>query len=269
MKETKRTARLFVIQIVGLSLLLLSAAQARSEETGRLTGTVMTKSGVPLAGGTIYLFSESSGPPPSVTKYWRVPDEAFPIEDTGRFAAKVPEGRYFLGAIKKSFPEQLGPPQDGDLFFISQDDTGLPHIHAVKKGEQADIGVVREAVPFSRSSIVKEGITSFEGMVTDADGKPLEGALVFGFLSESMIGRPLYVSDRTGKDGRYLLRLAQGGTYYLRVRSHYGGGPPVEGEIMGVYGERAAMSIKTGESKKNVDIKTSKFPGRGPKKETK
>ena len=72
----------------------------------------------------------------------------------------------------------------------------------------------------------EEGITGIEGKVVNADGKPAEGVSVFAYLSPKMIGRPLFTSDRTGPDGKFLLRVANGGSYYLKARDGYGGGPP-------------------------------------------
>lgn len=250
---------------------LTGAAFAHDEpqavKRGTISGQIMSKSGGPMAGGTVFFFNDASGPPPSSSRYWRVPDEAFEVDNNGRFTAELSEGKYYLGAIRKLTGEPIGPPQEGDLFFISQDKTGKPKQHVLKKGETMDIGIVAEAAPFSRATLAKEGITSVEGAILDAEDKPVEGVLVFAFMTQNMVGRPLFISDKTGRDGRYLLRVYEGGKYYLRVRSNYGGGPPAEGEIMGVYRDNEPVVVKTGESKKGVNIKASKFPGRGPKKE--
>jgi hypothetical protein len=129
------------------------------------------------------------------------------------------------------------------------------------------VGIL-EATPFNSASLAKEGLTAIEGTVLDVDGKPVEGILVFAFTTQTIVGRPLFVSDRTGKDGKYRLRVAEGGTYYLRLRENYGGGPLKDSELKGVYGDKepaSAIVIKSGEILKDIDIKAMRFQGRGPK----
>jgi hypothetical protein len=74
----------------------------------------------------VYFFNEKAGPPPSATRYWRVPGEAFGTDGNGRFVAEIPEGRYYMGAIRKNSGEPVGPPGNGDPFFVSQDEKGNP-----------------------------------------------------------------------------------------------------------------------------------------------
>lgn len=233
---------------------------------GTLSGQVIEKGGGPLHDGMVFFFNSAEGPAPSSTHYWRLPSEAFRIDKNGRFTAELIEGQYYLGAMKKLSGELFGPPAEGDLFFISQDEQGKPKLHSVKKQETRDLGILA-AIPFRRSQLAKEGITSIAGVVKDADGRPMEGVLVFAFVTQSMVGRPYFVSDKTDADGRYLMRVHEGGKYFLRVRGNYGGGPPAAGEPMGVYGEREPVTVKTDEHLKGIDIITMKFPGRGPKKE--
>jgi hypothetical protein len=56
-----------------------------------------------------------------------------------------------------------------------------------------------------------------------------------------------------------------GGTYYLRARDIYGGGPPVPGSIIGQYGgnEPQGVVVNTGEITKGIDITVDRFKGRG------
>lgn len=77
-----------------------------------------------------------------------------------------------------------------------------------------------------------------------------------------MSGQPLAVSDRTDAQGRYLLRLPGGGEVYLRVRDNYGGGAPVGGGIMGVYGDAAPRPVPAvgGKVLEGIDIATLRIP---------
>lgn len=258
----------FLFAIVSTVLLLCAAASAQEVKKGTLTGQIMIKGNGPMAGGMVFLFNDASGPPPSVDKYWRVPDNVVKINAEGKFSADLPAGKYYLGAKKAKAGKDIGPPQEGDLFYAFSVEKGMPKAFKVEEGKKTDVGVIAEATAF-RKDLVKfdNGITAIEGVIIDGDNKPVQGALVFAYIASSMVGRPLFASERTGKDGRYILRVHEGGSYYLRVRSLYGGGPPAEGEIIGAYGttEPVAVKVKTGEKLKDVTINVKRFAGRGVK----
>ncbi len=242
--------------IMGLVLCCAAVVHAEKGETatGTVTGIIGIKSGGPMMNGTIFFVDEKSGPPPSATRYWRVPTHAFRINEQAQFTAVLPEGTYFVGAIERKSGETLGPPQEGDYFFISLDKKGNPKKLTVWKGSTIDLGMVVEAVPFRRETLEKKGITSIQGTIRDDSGKPREGIAVFAFTSPTMLGRPLFVSERSDKNGRYALRLADGGKYYLRARVNYGGGPPSADELMGVYKGGRPVVVTKGQTRKGADI---------------
>lgn len=250
-----------------------SGVSAEDVNTGTVIGKAMIKDGQPMANGVVYFFNDASGPPPSDDKYWRVPDEIITTDAAGNFTAKLVEGKYYVGAIKRSKSasgQEVGPPQQGDLFLPLHSENGNPKLLIVSTGKTTDLGTVTGAYPFQKKTPkTKDGITAIEGKVTDARGKPVEKALVFAFLTPAMVGRPLFVSERTGKDGKYVLRVHQGGSYYLKVRDVYGGGALKAGDILGSYGQKQplAVAVKTGSTVKGVDITGIRFPGAGPKKQ--
>jgi hypothetical protein len=243
-------------------------AFAEETKVGSLSGKVMIREGVPMANGVVFVFNSTSGPPPSSDKYWRVPDEIVKTDADGRFVAKLADGTYYIGAIQRKSGDDIGPPQEGDLFLPFHGE-GTPRSHVVSNGSASDIGVITGATPFRKASIkLKEGITAIEGKITDSRGNPVQGAFVFAFLTPAMVGKPLFVSERTGKDGKYLLRVDQGRDYFLKTRNTYGGGAMKAGEFMGSYGQEkpVAVKAKTGEISKGVNITGIRFPGQGPNK---
>ena len=245
-------------------------ATAGEVETGTVTGILKIKQGGPMAGGTVFFFKESTGPAPSIDRYWRIPDETATIDSEGKFTANLVAGTYYFGAIKRASGSEFGPPREGDYFLSVTDGKGKPRKFVVKSGGTVNVGTIADAVPHKQSNVKdQQGITAIEGAVTDLDGKPVEGIIVFAFTMPGMVGKPLFVSDRTGNDGKYVLRLQSGGTYYLRAREVYGGGAPKTGEFMGGLGkgEAAKVVVKTGETIAGIDLKGSRFEGRGPKKE--
>ena len=239
---------------------LIAAVIASAQVAGKgiITGKLMLKDGRPMSGGSVFFFHDATGPRPSEERYWRVPDAVAPIGDGGRFSMELPPGKYYVGAMKRiSAEKNVGPPGEGDYFLKGQDAGGNPKPFFVKQGETTDIGTIAEGVPF-KMEVVKygEGITSIEGVVRDPDGKPVEGAAIFGYKKQAARGKPLFASDKTGKDGKYILRVDEGGKYYLKVRDVFGGGPPVRGAIVGGYWEErpVEVSAKTGEATKGIDI---------------
>jgi hypothetical protein len=227
-----------------------------------------------MSNGLAYIYNITSAPPPSRDRYWRVPDYVALIDAEGRFTAPVVEGRYCVGAVKRvpdaatpSVPVRphVGPPQEGDYLLISADERGTPREYAVLKGALRDIGTVEEGLPFHK--VVNTGTgTSIEGTILSPEGLPLEGVLVFAFVTPSVIGKPLFVSDRSDREGRFVLNLFAGGTYYLKARNVYGGGPPRTGEAIDGKREEplVAVSVKDGETSRGVSLEMRRFPGRGP-----
>lgn len=255
-----RLSALFSVFIISFILCIPVFAYAETDKakTGAITGQIGIKGKGLMKEGTVFFFNEKSGPPPSATKYWRVPTNMFSLDGDGKFRAVLPEGRYYMGAIKRASGEDLGPPQDGDFFFISQDERGTPKIYTVKSNDSIDLGLVSGAELFSRKTLVKEGITSIEGTIYNDSGSPAKGISVFAFSGPIMIGRPLFVSDRSDKNGKYILRLYEGGAYHLKARANYGGGPPSADEAIGIYSDGKPLAIKTGETKKGIDIRIRK-----------
>lgn len=238
-----------------------------SVKTGSISGQLLTTKGEPMAGGMVYFFDTTVGPPPAHEKYWRVPDFMKRLDNDGKFTIALPEGQYYMGATRKPAGKPIGPPREGDYFFISADDKGIPITYNVKSSSSIDLGKIAKAVTFKSNTVnYGKGTTAIEGVVLDDEGKPVEGAFVFAFVSAIKVGRPLFTSDPTGKDGKFILRVHDSGKYYLKVRSMYGGGPPVAGELIGNYGEKEplAVSVQKGDRMTGLTIKVRKFPGRGP-----
>jgi hypothetical protein len=245
------------------------SVSAQELETGMISGKLLAEGGLPMSGGMVYFFSVD-GPRPDPDKYWRVPDFTAEIKDNGEFFMKLPEGAFYIGAVKRlSGSTKNGPPLVGDLYFQgrSLDPKGNPKLFYVEKKKNLDIGTISNIKPFK--GVVgtdTSSNTSIQGRVVTSDGAPVERAVVFAFLSLEMAQRPIFSSYRTDAAGRYILRVNQGGTYYLRAKDTYRGGQPEAGELVGVYGNNApkSVSVVTGASTTGIDITVFKFQGRGP-----
>ena len=108
---------------------------------------------------------------------------------------------------------------------------------------------------------VEASKTGLAGQVLDSDGQPVANARVHIYDHVQMSERPKFVSEKTGPDGRYLIYLPAGGTYYLAARDKFGG-PPKLGDLYGRYDkgtiEPSAVVVKEGQILKQVVITVTK-----------
>ncbi len=239
---------------------------AEDLEFGNMTGQLMIKDGGPLSKGMAVFFKADEGPVPDPDRYLRIPDEVIDLDDTGLFSIRLPVGTYFMGAIKRMSGELIGPPDNGDYFFISRNSKGSPRTYVIQNNMDLDIGTISEAVLFKR--VISEDATGISGIIRDLKNEPVKGAIVFAYFTQTMTGLPPFTSYRTGEDGKYFISVSQKGNYFLRVRDIYGGGPPVPGAIMGSYGEEkpAAVIVQKGKITRGIDMSVIKHLQRGPRK---
>lgn len=185
--------------------------------------------------GVVSVWDERVGRVPDPRRYIIVPFLTSSISSSGDFEIKVPPGKYYVGAVvRQSSGPDTGPPREGDLVFMTPDRNGGVVVVTLAPGEKMDLGV--RNLGWCYQGMAASGPLVITGRVTDTQGSPVPGLLVFGFGDASLSLNPLAVSQRTDEDGRYALRLDRPSQVYLRARDKYGGGAPVEGEYMGVYG---------------------------------
>jgi len=263
----KKIFAVILVVMTVLSATISFAAENLTKTT--MTGKFMIKAGLPMSGAIFYLYDLATGPAPSRDKYWRVPDHAKTLEGDGSFSIDLPEGTYCIGAVQRlRGASRIGPPEDGDFLMLSLDDKGQPKKYQVKKGERLDVGTISGARQIKTPFLIA-GTTAIEGSIQDFDGKPVEGAMAFAFLTPTIIGKPLFISERSCKAGRFVLRVPEGGTYYIKIRDDFGGGPPRAGKMLDGNREEplTQVTVKTGETASIGILKVKKFPGRGPSQE--
>lgn len=234
-----------------LSTTVLYAGEA---ETCQVSGIMKMQDGSPVADGTVLFFSEKAGPPPHENKYMRIPENIADTDSTGKFSVELPVGKYYIGVMKYMTEKWGGPPREGDLFFISRDETGGPKIYVIEENGYIDIGPVPESATYDRITAEKD-VTAIEGTVHDEYGNPVEDAVVFAHWTPAMDGLA-FVSDYTVGDGRYIIRVHKGGKYYLMIMGKFGSAFPMSGMAVSDNGKQvpAGINVNTGEMKRDVDI---------------
>lgn len=213
---------------------------------GRVRGTVVA----PLEGTYLYVYKKGMdlyGP-------------AFAVSEAtgpaGAFDLQLPDGEYVAVARRRNSGETAGPVVAGD----SKSD----FINLSVRGDVHDLTVLAPVKSGDVRKLTEEAAatrTGLSGQITDSDGLPVEGARVHVYDHVQMSERPKFVSEKTGPDGRYLLHLPEGGTYYLAARDKFGG-PPKLGDLYGRYDqgtiEPSALVVRQGEILQSVDITVTK-----------
>lgn len=238
--------------LAGLILMLILSAcgekqpEGGAERLGRVEGQVLA----PLEGSYLYIYKQGMdlyGPAFAVS----------PATGTdGRFELQLPEGEYLVVARRRQNGEASGPVMAGDHksefhpLTVRGQETELTVVAPAKLGDERRL-----------SAAVAATETGLAGRVLDGDGRPVEGARVHVYDHVQMSERPKFVSEKTGPDGRFLLHLPDGGTYYLAARDKFGG-PPKLGDLYGRYDqgtiEPSAVVVRRGEILPDIDISVTK-----------
>ena len=218
------------------------AAAEETTATGKVRGCLELANQATYRGvASLWPARPGKGPDPRIAI--RPPAVSIPLDADGCFTLQARPGDYFVGAVVRlTEGGWQGPPRPGDLVFLSPDAAGKNTTVTVRPGETTDIGRHASAWPYAGFSATTSAL-SISGRLTDPDGKPLAGLLVFAFTDREMSGEPLAVSEPSGADGRYLLRLPEPATVFLRAREHYGRRSPLEGGYMGVYGDASPQPV--------------------------
>jgi len=226
-----------------------------------IAGQAMIDDKTPMPHGVVLLYDSRLGPPPAVGLYWRVPDLITPLEQDGSFNLEVMEGTYYLQIAQKNPSADIGPAVEKEYLYFHGDREGNALPLVVGSSGTLNLGRLR-AFLWSPDMVRREkGITSVEGVVVDTDGKPVERAVVLAHYNPGAKGRPVFVSDRTDRKGRFQLRTNDGGTFFLSVRGVVGGGKPADGEYLNTTKdfEPVAVTLKKGERQQGVTLKVMKI----------
>lgn len=232
----------------------------------RISGQVMIKGKTPMVNGVVLLYNKEWGAPPHPYKYWRIPDLISGTDSRGKFSIVVAEGTYYLMIAQKKPNGEIGPPKESEFLYFHGDVKGNPKPIVVAAGANLNLGVLTRSFKWSPKLVQRDkDITAIEGVVADMEGKPVERAVVFAYFSKNAVGRPAFVSDRTDKNGRYQLRVYEGGTYYLKVRSVIGGGTPETGEYLSTTKSFEPLEVHLAKGQKLADValKVDRFAGKG------
>jgi outer membrane protein OmpA-like peptidoglycan-associated protein len=229
--------RLFLIMLLILfvSPMVCQAAQPgfMKYRMGTMEGQVFFD-GDPVSNAMLAFFKENKGLPPIAGGGGRMPESLGRTNHEGRFKVKLIQGSYYLGILLRPAGEPPGPPRKGEVFYFADAGQGRLRTLKIKNYKQVNVGRVDASLP----EVFHETEDHFtvEGTVYKEEGdEPFEGAVVMGKTTAAM-QRPQYVSARTGKDGKFSIKLPPDRTFYLVARKTITGVKPAVGESIGKYG---------------------------------
>jgi hypothetical protein len=231
--------------VAALALLAAGCGSSHSEPPGlsKLSGAVYS----PVEGAILHVYRPSEDiRGPSFTQIG-------PLGPDARFSLDLPPGDYLLVARRRRGGDETGPVRDGDI----KSDPVRVRIEPGKPLALNLLAYIKQGNPKETLGSEADWKASVAGTIADPEGKPVEGVRVHIYEHVQMSERPKFVSAKTGPDGRYLVKLPKGGTYYLCARDKYGG-PPKVGDLYGRYDkgtvEPSAVIVPETGAAKGIDI---------------
>jgi len=250
-KRRGRALDVFALALSLFSLVVLAGcATSGVSSSGKMSGVRGTVAD-PIEGAYIFVYEKGAdphGPPYVMSKEATGPDGAFELD--------LPDGDYTVVARRHKNGLPGSPLDEGD-------EKSAPVKITVKGGKLTEQNLLiagkTDDTKYFDASPASD--TSISGKVLDSDGAPMKGFRVHVYTYAQMSERPKYVSSATGPDGKFIVFLPKGGTYYIAARDHFGG-PPKIGDYYGRYDEGtidpSGVIVKTGQKLENLDITVHK-----------
>jgi hypothetical protein len=202
--------------LIFLSIPLVIQAEepgSAEEPTGTISGQLVNEADEVLTGGVVSFFYA--------------------------FSINLQPGTYYLGALIITDPGRgPGPPREGEKFYFVRDDKNNLFQLSVKANEVKDLGKLTGALPEAFLAAINM-ITVTGRLLVEGD-KPFAGGIVLA-KTDMKSQRPDFISERTGEDGRYVIKLPADTAYYLVSRQRVIG-RPTPGSYVGTYGSNSAIN---------------------------
>lgn len=176
-----------------------------------------------------------------------------PAGPDGEFALDLPPGAYWLVARRRAGGGMAGPLRKGDAFGYF---AGNPVV--VEPGWITRVILPVTVLKLRNPPVYSEGSGAaafLEGRILGRDGSPRRGVYAALYDNPDLLNRPVFLSDVTGEDGRYVLPVPVPGTYFLGARNGYGGSP-APGDLYGRYegNPEHAVTVRAGERLSGIDL---------------
>ncbi|MBI4649942.1 hypothetical protein HY745_01340 [Candidatus Desantisbacteria bacterium] len=185
------------------------------------------------------------------------------VKSDGSFKINLLPGKYYFSARKRKSGSKLGPLEKEDYNYVySKNPVNVLNNAYFNLGE-----ILLTKIDPIKFDAIKAGTFSnktfsmgIKGLITDKKGNKIEGIYAFVYKDYQMIGKPLFRSSSTQKDGKYEIIINSPGIYYVGARNTYGG-PLEPGDLVGTYNGTPdhLLKIKEGEIIENINIVIEEF----------
>lgn len=166
----------------------------------------------------------------------------------GYFHAPLESGTYYLVCRKRMMPEQFGPIQPGDFFGYCE-----ANPISLQQGENQKVVIY----VLKRETVVAANVTKtvISGNVYDIQKRPVSGIYVCLYKEDEMVGKPEYISNKTGEDGVFQINPVSGGKFYLIAKENFGDVPKAN-DFIGYLANSNdhSVEIATDKSLTNLEI---------------
>ena len=183
-----------------------------------------------------------------------------PTDERGAFSFEyLPESAYYVIARKRDAGAGPGPLAEGDLFGYCVDNP-----IQVRGGTAVEIAL--ELVSKGRDVGNADGYprpsgTRIAGRITDGAGAIVRGVYAFAYEEKVMAHKkPAFISQEVDDQGRYVINLSRGGTFYVGARAAYGDSPG-KGEWYGRFDGTPdhGVLVETGAIAEGIDIRVERI----------
>jgi hypothetical protein len=233
-----------------LILILLSSSCAGPDTTDwsgiTIEGKLVDDGGHPVEGAHVYAYSQGKsntlGPAEGMSE---------PTGADGAYILVLPEGVYTLVARRRMSGSISGPLRNGDM--SGQMSKPIQTGPGDRTGVNITLTVFRQGSDGDPNRILNT-YTRIKGMVTDPDGKVMDGTHVFAYRGAFRSDPPDILSPASGLDGQFEISLPGGGFYTIGARTGLRGKPRPEDSIGFWGGKDQQWDIKEGTVTEGVRI---------------
>ncbi|MDA8098959.1 MAG: hypothetical protein M0042_04980 [Nitrospiraceae bacterium] len=222
-----------------ITLILEGVPESPAAPTSKRTGVFgrVTLDGAPVSGAGVFAY-EKTGTGMKADDF----QATVRTNEKGEFALDLPPGRYYLLArLRADNTEDIGPLHKGDLLGY---DPRNPVVAEEGRSATSAIPMVRLVMLKSRAESSAFPPGTISGRIVDRFDHPVAGAFAAIYQNSKMVGMPVFISERTGEDGRFELSVPVPGSYFLCARSGYG--TPAAGSWFGTWDKSLDHSIRIG-----------------------
>lgn len=184
-----------------------------------------------------------------------------PTDKNGNYQVDVYPGTYYIVSRKRTSGSYSGALAPGDL---SSDHQRVKT--TVVDGKLAVVNLplatMNSPMFFKKTMGETQTDTGIRGRLIDSNGKPVPGSFAIAYENNDIKRLPDFASTLSDRDGRFVVYLPKGGTYFLSGRIQ-AWDMPRPGELYGVYGngDPAPIEVREGAFIEGIDIVLSPFTG--------